>query len=219
MTWRSARREHRELAFVSRLGGAERHDAARTGEVLKVLLDVEAKPLGCQLPAASSRTNGSRARADHSGSLESCQPPDIDRSFAIDIDIALAWLRDSQRTRMVRPRSEPFVRELAAEAGTRAVSLLHRAELQYLPSTRRVMALGAAKSRDESELAMFAAALRQVSTFELPENRALLARVVRAGAPDRGGAREAAPATSHTRAGYCGWRLRWRREILAAVLP
>src|SRR5262249_45318410 len=90
----------------------------------------------------------------------------------------------------------------------------------YLPQYARVMALGAAKSRDERELAMFAAALRQVVDVELPENRALLERVVAAGAPDRGGAREAAPANL----AYTSWLLATAFsggpvEILAAVLP
>jgi thiaminase/transcriptional activator TenA len=67
---------------------------------------------------------------------------------------------------------------------------------------------------------MFAAALHQVIDVELPENRALLARVVEAGAPDRGGSREAAPAN----VAYTSWLLAVAfgggpPEILAAVLP
>ena len=132
-----------------------------------------------------------------------------------------AWLRDSSEPEWSALAREPFVRELAAgELAPERFRFYIEQNLQYLPQYARVMALGAAKSRDERELAMFAAALRQVIDVELPENRALLARVVEAGAPDRGGAREAAPANL----AYTSWLLAvafggGAVEILAAVLP
>ena len=132
-----------------------------------------------------------------------------------------AWLRDSSEPEWSALASEPFVSELAAgELAPERFRFYIEQNLQYLPQYARVMALGAAKSRDERELAMFAAALRQVIDVELPENRALLAKVVQAGAPDRGGAREAAPANL----AYTSWLLAVAFsggpvEILAAVLP
>ena len=132
-----------------------------------------------------------------------------------------AWLRDSSEPEWSALASEPFVSELAAgELAPERFRFYIEQNLQYLPQYARVMALGAAKSRDERELAMFATALRQVIDVELPENRALLARVVQAGAPDRGGAREAAPANL----AYTSWLLAVAFsggpvEILAAVLP
>jgi len=132
-----------------------------------------------------------------------------------------AWLRDSSEPEWSELAHELFVRELAAgELAPERFRFYIEQNLLYLPQYARVMALGAAKSRDERELAMFAAALRQVIDVELPENRALLARVVQAGAPDRGGAREAAPANL----AYTSWLLAVAFsggpvEILAAVLP
>lgn len=132
-----------------------------------------------------------------------------------------ARLRDSSEPAWSALADEPFVRELAAgDLAPERFRFYIEQNLQYLPQYARVMALGAAKSRDERELAMFASALRQVIDVELPENRALLQRVVQAGAPDRGGAREAAPANL----AYTSWLLAVAFgggpvEILAAVLP
>jgi thiaminase (transcriptional activator TenA) len=132
-----------------------------------------------------------------------------------------AWLRDCSEPDWSALADEPFVRELAAgELAPERFRFYIEQNLQYLPQYARVMALGAAKSRDERELALFAAALRQVIDVELPENRALLERVVAAGAPDRGGARAAAPANL----AYTSWLLATAFsggpvEILAAVLP
>jgi thiaminase (transcriptional activator TenA) len=131
------------------------------------------------------------------------------------------WLRDASEPAWSALASEPFVVELAAgELAPERFRFYIEQNLQYLPQYARVMALGAAKSRDERELAMFASALRQVIDVELPENRALLAKVVDAGAPDRGGAREATPANL----AYTSWLLAVAFsggpvEILAAVLP
>jgi thiaminase (transcriptional activator TenA) len=132
-----------------------------------------------------------------------------------------AWLRDASEPDWSALATEPFVVELAAgELAPERFRFYIEQNLQYLPQYARVMALGAAKSRDERELAMFASALRQVIDVELPENRALLARVVDAGAADRGGARAAAPANL----AYTSWLLAVAFsggpvEILAAVLP
>ncbi|MGZ4185441.1 MAG: thiaminase II [Solirubrobacteraceae bacterium] len=140
--------------------------------------------------------------------------PNADRSTS-------AWLRDSSEPEWSALAHEPFVRELAAgELALERFRFYIEQNLQYLPQYARVMALGAARSRDERELAMFASALRQVIDVELPENRALLERVVQAGAPDRGGARAAAPANL----AYTSWLLAVAFsggpvEILAAVLP
>jgi thiaminase/transcriptional activator TenA len=92
--------------------------------------------------------------------------------------------------------------------------------LFYLPEYARVMALGAAKARDERELELFSAALHQVSEVEIPENRALLDRVCELGAADQGGARGPAPAAL----AYTSWLhsvafAGGTVEILAAVLP
>ena len=132
-----------------------------------------------------------------------------------------AWLRDCSEPEWSALADEPFVRELAAgELAPERFRFYIEQNLQYLPQYARVMALGAAKSRDERELGMFASALRQVIDVELPENRFLLERVVQAGAPDRGGALEAAPANL----AYTSWLLAVAFsggpvEILAAVLP
>jgi thiaminase (transcriptional activator TenA) len=132
-----------------------------------------------------------------------------------------AWLRDCSEPEWSALATEPFVVELAAgDLPPERFRFYIEQNLQYLPQYARVMALGAAKSRNERELAMFASALRQVIDVELPENRALLAKVVDAGAPDRGGADEVAPANL----AYTSWLLAvaFRGgpiDILAAVLP
>lgn len=92
--------------------------------------------------------------------------------------------------------------------------------LLYLPHYARVMALGAAKSRNQHELELFAGALRQVLEVELPENRRLLQCVIELGADDRGGARGRAPAN----VAYTSWLVAMAFthgpiEILAGVLP
>jgi thiaminase/transcriptional activator TenA len=132
-----------------------------------------------------------------------------------------AWLRDASEPAWSSLARETFVCELAAaELAPERFRFYLEQNLQYLPQYARVMALGAAKSRDADELAMFAAALRQVLDVELPENRALLERVVELGAEDRGGACEPARANL----AYTSWLLSvafsgGTVEILAAVLP
>jgi thiaminase/transcriptional activator TenA len=132
-----------------------------------------------------------------------------------------ARMRDASEPGWSALGGHPFIRELAAgELAPERFRFYIEQNLVYLPQYARVMALGAAKSRDERELALFAGALRQVIDVELPENRALHARVVELGAPDRGGALEAAPANL----AYTSWlqSVAFRQgplEILAAVLP
>jgi thiaminase/transcriptional activator TenA len=114
-----------------------------------------------------------------------------------------------------------FVRELAAgELAPERFRFYVEQNLLYLPQYARVMALGAAKSRDQRELELFTGALRQVIEVELPENRALRDRVIELGAADRRGALELAPANL----AYTSWLLSVAFtggpiEILAAVLP
>jgi thiaminase/transcriptional activator TenA len=115
----------------------------------------------------------------------------------------------------------PLLRELAAgELAIDRFRFYVEQNLLYLPQYARVMALGAAKSRSQRELDLFARALRQVVEVELPENRALRDRVIELGAADRGGSREPAPANL----AYTSWLVSVAFtagpvEILAAVLP
>lgn len=136
-------------------------------------------------------------------------------------DSLSARLRDASEPAWSALATHPFIRELAAgELAPERFRFYIEQNLLYLPQYARVMALGAAKARDEGELALFAAALHQVTDVELPENRALRERVVALGAVDRGGALEPAPANL----AYTTWLLSVAFsggpvEILAAVLP
>ena len=136
-------------------------------------------------------------------------------------DLVSARLRDASEPQWSELAEHPFVRELAAgELAPERFRFYVEQNLLYLPQYARVMALGAAKSRDQRELELFTAALRQVIEVELPENRALRDRVVELGAADRGGALEPAPANL----AYTSWLLSVAFaggpvEILAAVLP
>ena len=117
--------------------------------------------------------------------------------------------------------AHPFLRELAA--GTLALEKFRfflEQDNFYLVDYARCLAMGAAKSRDETELRYFTVDLNQVLDAELPSNRALLARVTEMGAADRGGALTMAPAnvayTSYMQAlALRGGPL----EIMAALLP
>ena len=117
--------------------------------------------------------------------------------------------------------AHPFLRELAA--GTLALEKFRfflEQDNFYLVDYARCLAMGAAKSRDETELRYFTVDLNQVLDQELPSNRALLARVTEMGAADRGGALTMAPAnvayTSYMQAmALRGGPL----EIMAALLP
>jgi thiaminase/transcriptional activator TenA len=117
--------------------------------------------------------------------------------------------------------AHPFLRELAA--GTLALDKFRfflEQDNFYLVDYARCLAMGAAKSRDETELRYFTVDLNQVLDTELPSNRSLLARVIELGAADRGGALTMAPAnvayTSYMQAlALRGGPL----EIMAALLP
>jgi thiaminase/transcriptional activator TenA len=115
----------------------------------------------------------------------------------------------------------PFITELAA--GTLPIDkfrfFLEQDNL-YLQDYARCLAMGAAKSRNESELRYFITDLNQVLDQELPSNRDLLDRVIGMGAADRGGASGMAPAnvayTSYMRSlALHGGPL----EIMASLLP
>jgi thiaminase/transcriptional activator TenA len=80
--------------------------------------------------------------------------------------------------------------------------------------------LGAAKSRNERELRYFTVDLNRVLDAEIPNNRELLAQVIKLGAEDRGGSVTMAPAnvvyTSYLQAlALRGGPL----DIMAALLP
>jgi thiaminase (transcriptional activator TenA) len=130
-------------------------------------------------------------------------------------------LRDASEPMWSQLSEHPFAAELAA--GSLAPERFRyyvEQNLLYLPQYARVMALGAAKSRGQRELELFAGALRQVVEVEMPENRRLLDRVIELGAEDRGGAYEPAPANL----AYTGWLLAMAFaagpvETLVAVLP
>ncbi len=90
--------------------------------------------------------------------------------------------------------AHPFLRELAS--GTLALEKFRfflEQDNFYLVDYARCLAMGAAKSRDETELRYFTVDLNQVIDAELPSNRALLARVTEMGAADRGGAADDGP--------------------------
>jgi thiaminase/transcriptional activator TenA len=117
--------------------------------------------------------------------------------------------------------AHPFLRELAA--GTLALDnfryFLEQDDF-YLVEYARCLAMGAAKSRDETELRYFTTDLDQVLETELPSNRALLARVIELGAADRGGALTMAPATVAYTSYLQSLALRGGPlEIMAALLP
>jgi len=117
--------------------------------------------------------------------------------------------------------AHPFITELAA--GTLPIDkfrfFLEQDNL-YLQDYARCLAMGAAKSRNETELRYFITDLNQVVDKELPSNRELLGQVTELGAVDRGGASGMAPAnvayTSYMRSlAMHGGPL----EIMASLLP
>ncbi|MEA2579744.1 MAG: hypothetical protein QOE83_636 [Actinomycetota bacterium] len=117
--------------------------------------------------------------------------------------------------------AHPFLRELSS--GTLPLEKFRfflEQDNFYLLEYARCLALGAAKSRNETELRYFTVDLNQVLDAELPTNRDLLARVIEMGADDRGGSRTMAPAalayTSYMQAlALRGGPL----EIMAVLLP
>jgi thiaminase (transcriptional activator TenA) len=117
--------------------------------------------------------------------------------------------------------AHPFLRELAA--GTLAPEKFRfflEQDNFYLVDYARCLAMGAAKSRDETELRYFTVDLDQVLDTELPSNRELLERVTELGAADRGGALTMAPANVAYSSYLQALSLRGGPlEIMAALLP
>ncbi|MEA2555720.1 MAG: hypothetical protein QOI60_1051, partial [Actinomycetota bacterium] len=117
--------------------------------------------------------------------------------------------------------AHPFLRELSS--GTLPLEKFRfflEQDNFYLLEYARCLALGAAKSRNETELRYFTVDFNQVLDAELPTNRDLLARVIEMGADDRGGSQTMAPAalayTSYMQAlALRGGPL----EIMAVLLP
>lgn len=115
----------------------------------------------------------------------------------------------------------PFLRELAD--GTLALEKFRfflEQDNFYLVDYARCLAMGAAKSRDETELRYFTVDLNQVLDAELPSNRYLLARVIELGATDHGGSLAMAPANVAYTSFLQALALRGGPlEIMAALLP
>jgi thiaminase/transcriptional activator TenA len=115
----------------------------------------------------------------------------------------------------------PFIRELAA--GTlppEAFRFYVEQNLMYLPEYARTIAIGATKADDLETMSVFAGELANILESEIPENRALLSRVIELGAADLGGSRGMAPAN----VGYTGFLVSTALqggpvEIMAAILP
>jgi thiaminase/transcriptional activator TenA len=115
----------------------------------------------------------------------------------------------------------PFLRELAD--GTLAPERFRfyvEQDLFFLPELARAVGLGVATAGDDEELRHFGEELAAVAEGEVGNNRELLEQVVALGAPDRGGALAAAPAT----VAYAGYLVSTAYrggalEIMAALLP
>jgi thiaminase/transcriptional activator TenA len=115
----------------------------------------------------------------------------------------------------------PFLRELAD--GTLAPERFRfyvEQDLFFLPELARAVGLGVATAGDDDELRHFGEELAAVAEGEVGNNRELLEQVVALGAPDRGGALAAAPAT----VAYAGYLVATAYrggalETMAALLP
>ncbi len=120
-----------------------------------------------------------------------------------------------------RLHSHPFLREMArGELPLEKFRFFLEQDIMYLPDYARCMAMGAAKSSSESELAFFAAELNGTMNLELPNQRKVLAEVIELGAADRGGTLGMAPAN----VAYTSFMLAVAAqggplEIMAAILP
>jgi thiaminase (transcriptional activator TenA) len=117
--------------------------------------------------------------------------------------------------------AHPFLRELArGELPLEKFRFFIEQDVLYLPDFARCIAMGAAKSATEAELAFFAKQLDGTINLELPNQYQVLEQVCRLGAADRGGALGKAPANvAYTSfllgvAGQGG-----PSEITAAILP
>jgi thiaminase/transcriptional activator TenA len=115
----------------------------------------------------------------------------------------------------------PFLRELAdGSLPLEAFRFFLEQDNLYLLEYARCLAMGAAKSRDDTELRYFTVDLNQLLESELPTNTDLLARVIEMGAADRGGALGMAPANVAYTSYLQALALRGgAMEIMAALLP
>jgi thiaminase/transcriptional activator TenA len=92
--------------------------------------------------------------------------------------------------------------------------------LQYLVEYARAMALAAGRAGDVETMRIFSADLTNIVEVEIPENRALLARVLELGARDLKGSEGMAPATV-TYTGFLVETAATSRpvEIMAVIFP
>ncbi len=115
----------------------------------------------------------------------------------------------------------PFITELSD--GTLPLDTFRfflEQDIFYLEDYARCLAMGAAKSRTETELRYFTNDLNKVLDAEIPSNRSLLARVIELGAEDRGGALAKAPANVAYTSYLHSLSLRGGPlEIMASLLP
>jgi thiaminase/transcriptional activator TenA len=117
--------------------------------------------------------------------------------------------------------AHPFLRELS-----RGVLPLEKfrffieQDLLYLPEFARCLAMGAAKSKTETELRYFTAQLEGTLSLEIPNQRRVLDRLLELGAGDRAGGLGMGPATvAYTSYLQAVAALEGPLEIVAAVLP
>lgn len=130
-------------------------------------------------------------------------------------------LRDDCRDLWQALHRHPFLRQMAD--GTLAPERFRfyvEQDLYFLPELARAVALGVATAGDDEEMRHFAEEMVAVAESEIVNNRELLDRVVALGAPDRGGALVAAPAT----VAYSGFLVATAGrggalEIMTALLP
>jgi thiaminase (transcriptional activator TenA) len=132
-----------------------------------------------------------------------------------------AELRDQSDRIWAGLHAHPFLGELArGELPLEKFRFFVEQDVMYLPDFARCIAMGAAKSATEAELAFFARQLDSTINLELPNQHRVLEQVCRLGAADRGGALGKAPAN----VAYTGFMLSVAAqggplEIMAAILP
>jgi thiaminase/transcriptional activator TenA len=132
-----------------------------------------------------------------------------------------ARLRDRSGRIWEGLHAHPFLRELS-----RGVLPLEKfrffieQDLLYLPEFARCIAMGAAKSRTETELRYFSAQLEGTLGLEIPNQRRVLNRLLELGAEDRAGGLGMAPANvAYTSYLHAVAAREGPLEIVAAVLP
>jgi len=117
--------------------------------------------------------------------------------------------------------AHPFLRELSGGVlPLEKFRFFIEQDLLYLPEFARCIAMGAAKSKTETELRYFTAQLQGTLSMEIPSQRRILDRLLELGAEDRAGGRAMGPAnvayTSYLQAVAAR---DGPLEIVAAVLP